>query len=105
MCGDYPTMKIGDSFEDYYDKVQFHLAIRAYNTDTDCDFGNFYDQDTFINHLVNRSSILRHVENKRHSSSPHIQDCYRTGTFISTVRAMYDQVAGNGVRSRSNSFD
>jgi len=40
VCGDYPTMKVGDSFEDYYDKVQFHLVMQAYNTNTDCDFGN-----------------------------------------------------------------
>jgi len=98
-------MKVGDSFEDYHDKVQFHLAMRAYNTNTDCDFGDHYDQDTFINHFLNGDRILRRVENERHSSSPHLQDQYKTGTFISTIRAIYDQVAGTGVRSRSNLFD
>jgi len=98
-------MKVGDSFEDYHDKVQFHLAMQAYNTNTDCDFGNHYDQDTFINHLLNGNSVLRRVESERHSSSPHLRDRYKTGTFISTIRTIYDQVAGTGVRSRSNLFD
>ena len=48
LCGDPPYQKMGQSFDEHNNNVQFHIAMRGYVFNTDCDYGKHVHQNEFI---------------------------------------------------------
>ena len=74
LYGDYPYMKVGQSFDKYNDNVKFQVAIRGYLFDTDCNHADSYHQNEFIRHPLYTKQIKGHVNCERNSPNPQLSN-------------------------------